>query len=55
MQTKGLMEVVVLTVVLDAGLIGPATCSALVLMALVSTAATMPLTRFVARNELSDR
>ena len=55
MQTKGLMEVVVLTVVLDAGLIGPATFSALVLMALVSTAATMPLTRFVTRNEFSER
>jgi len=55
MQTKGLMEVVVLTVVLDAGLIGPATFSALVLMALVSTAATMPLTRLVARHEFSER
>jgi Kef-type K+ transport system membrane component KefB len=55
MQTKGLMEVVVLTVVLDAGLIGPATFSALVLMALVSTAATMPLARLVARNEFSKR
>jgi Kef-type K+ transport system membrane component KefB len=55
MQTKGLMEVVVLTVVLDGGLIGPATFSALVLMALVSTTATMPLTRFVARTEFSDQ
>jgi hypothetical protein len=45
MQTKGLMEVVVLTVLLEAGLIAPVTFSALVLMALVSTAATMPLAR----------
>ncbi len=49
MQTKGLMEVVVLTVLLDAGIIGPAAFSALVLMALVSTAATMPLTRLFLR------
>jgi Kef-type K+ transport system membrane component KefB len=53
MQTKGLMEVLVLTVMLDAGLIAPVTFSALVLMALVSTAATMPLTRLVARTEFS--
>jgi Kef-type K+ transport system membrane component KefB len=49
MQTKGLMEVVVLTILLDAGIIGPAAFSALVLMALVSTAATMPLTRLFLR------
>jgi Kef-type K+ transport system membrane component KefB len=49
LQTKGLMEVVVLTILLDAGVIGPVAFSALVLMALVSTAATMPLTRLFLR------
>jgi Kef-type K+ transport system membrane component KefB len=49
MQTKGLMEVVVLTILLDAGVIAPTAFSALVLMALVSTAATMPLTRLFLR------
>jgi Kef-type K+ transport system membrane component KefB len=49
MQTKGLIEVVVLTILLDAGVIGPPAFSALVLMALVSTAATMPLTRLFLR------
>lgn len=52
MQTKGLMEVVVLTVLLEAGLVAPVTFSALVLMALASTAATMPLARlFVGDDE----
>lgn len=53
LQTKGLMEVVVLTILLDAGLIGPPVFSALVLMALVTTAATMPLTGLFARGELA--
>jgi Kef-type K+ transport system membrane component KefB len=45
MQTKGLMELVVLTVLLDAGLINATVFSALVLMAVVSTGVAMPLTR----------
>ena len=45
MQTKGLMEVVVLTVLLDAGLIGPGIFSAMVAMAILCTLATVPLTR----------
>ncbi|HEY0525938.1 MAG TPA: cation:proton antiporter [Stellaceae bacterium] len=43
MQSKGLMEVVVLTVLLDAGVLTPTGFTALVLMALVTTAATKPL------------
>jgi Kef-type K+ transport system membrane component KefB len=54
LQTKGLMEVVVLTVLLDAGLIAPPAFSALVLMALVSTAITMPLTRLLAPDAARD-
>ena len=44
-QTKGLMEVVVLAVLLDAGLIGPAAFSAMVAMAVVCTVAAAPLMR----------
>ena len=47
MQTKGLMEVIVLTILLDTGIIGGNAFSALVLMAVVSTAIVMPLTRAV--------
>jgi Kef-type K+ transport system membrane component KefB len=47
MQTKGLMEVVVLTVLLDARLITATVFSALVLMALVSTALAMPAARLI--------
>jgi Kef-type K+ transport system membrane component KefB len=43
LQTKGLMELVIVTVFLDVGIVGPATYSALVLVALASTALTMPL------------
>lgn len=45
LQTKGLMELVIVTVFRDAGIVGPATYSALVLVALASTALTMPLTK----------
>lgn len=45
MQTKGLMEVVVLAVLLDAGLIAPSIFSALVAMAVLCTLATAPLVR----------
>jgi len=45
MQTKGLMEVIVLTILLDSGIIGRNAFSALVLMAVVSTAIVMPLAR----------
>jgi Kef-type K+ transport system membrane component KefB len=44
MQTKGLMEVVVLTIFRSAGLISEQIFSALILMSLVCTALTMPVT-----------
>ena len=44
MQTKGLMEVVILTIFRDGGLISVQVFSALFLMSLVCTALTMPLT-----------
>jgi Kef-type K+ transport system membrane component KefB len=44
-QTKGLMEVIVLTILLDSGIISATVFSALILMAVVSTALAMPLTR----------
>jgi Kef-type K+ transport system membrane component KefB len=47
MQTKGLMEVVVLAVLLDAGLIAAPAFSALVAMAILCTVLTTPLTRLV--------
>ncbi|WP_029011059.1 cation:proton antiporter [Azospirillum halopraeferens] len=49
MSCKGLMEVVVLTILLDAGVLAPAGFSALVLMALATTALTRPLTLLAGR------
>ena len=45
MQSKGLMEVVVLAVLLDAWLIGQTVYSALVAMAVACTVAAAPLAR----------
>jgi Kef-type K+ transport system membrane component KefB len=44
-QTKGLMEVVVLTILLEQGIISITAFSALTLMAVISTALVMPLLR----------
>jgi Kef-type K+ transport system membrane component KefB len=44
-QTKGLMELIVLTILLDRGIITTNVFSALVLMAVLSTMLAMPLTR----------
>jgi Kef-type K+ transport system membrane component KefB len=50
LQTKGLMEVIVLTVLLDSGVISSNVFAALIVMAVVSTALAMPLGRlFLAR------
>ncbi len=49
MQSKGLMEVVVLAVLLDAGLIGQTVYSAMVAMAVVCTVAAAPLARIALR------
>ena len=55
MQAKGLMEVVVLAVLLEAGLIGPPVFSALVAMAILCTVLAAPLTRLaLARGGLRD-
>lgn len=45
LQTKGLTEIVVLTILLDNGIISNAAFSAMTLMALISTALVMPVTR----------
>jgi Kef-type K+ transport system membrane component KefB len=49
MQCKGLMEVIVLTILLDAGVISQRTFVALVVMALVTTVVTKPLVRVAMR------
>ena len=49
MQCKGLMEIVVVTVLYQKGVFGQATFSALILVALISTAATVPLARLCER------
>jgi Kef-type K+ transport system membrane component KefB len=45
LQAKGLTELIVLSVLLDAQILSPRIFAPLVLMALVSTALAMPLTR----------
>ncbi|MBS0242192.1 MAG: cation:proton antiporter [Proteobacteria bacterium] len=47
LQTKGLMELVIVTVFRQAGIVGPTSYAALVLVALASTALTMPLTKLL--------
>jgi Kef-type K+ transport system membrane component KefB len=47
LQSKGLTELIVLTVLLDAHIISPRVFSAMILMALVSTALSMPLARLM--------
>jgi Kef-type K+ transport system membrane component KefB len=51
LQTKGLMEVIVLAVLLDAGIISANVFAALVMMAVVSTALAMPLARLMLARE----
>ena len=48
-QTKGLMELIVLTILLDRRIITTNVFSALVLMAVLSTMLAMPLTRLALR------
>ncbi|MBF0609728.1 MAG: cation:proton antiporter [Magnetococcales bacterium] len=47
LQTKGMMEVVVLSVLKEAGVISPMIFSAMLFMALITTAATTPLLRWI--------
>lgn len=49
MPCKGLMEVIVLTILLEAGVLSNACFSAMVLMAVAVTALTQPMTRLVER------
>jgi len=51
LQTKGLMELIVLTVLLDAGIISPNVFAALILMAVVSTTLAMPVARLMLAQE----
>lgn len=55
LQTKGLMEVIVLTILLDAGIISPNVFAALILMAVVSTAFAMPITRLVLAQQVKQQ
>jgi len=50
MNTRGLMELVVLTIGLDAGLISPTLFTMMVIMALVTTAMTTPLLTLIAED-----
>jgi Kef-type K+ transport system membrane component KefB len=49
MQCKGLMEIVIVTVLYQKGVIGQVTFSALVMVALITTAMTVPLARLCVR------
>ncbi len=49
MQCKGLMEIVIVTILYQKGVFGPVTFSALILVALISTAMTVPLARLCER------
>lgn len=51
MQTKGMMELAVLSILSDAGLVTGQIFSALILMALITTALAMPLTRLFLPSE----
>jgi Kef-type K+ transport system membrane component KefB len=56
MNTRGLMELIVLNIGLDLGVIGPTLFAMLVLMAIVTTFATSPLLRwFVGEAVFSER
>jgi Kef-type K+ transport system membrane component KefB len=50
MNTRGLMELVVLNIGLDLGVIGPQLFTMMVVMALVTTFATSPLVRLILRH-----
>jgi Kef-type K+ transport system membrane component KefB len=49
MNTRGLMELIVLNIGLELGVISPAVFSMMVIMALVTTCSAAPLLRTVAR------
>jgi Kef-type K+ transport system membrane component KefB len=51
MNTRGLMELIVLNIGLDLGVISPTLFAMMVIMALVTTFATTPLLRFILRDD----
>ena len=51
MNTRGLMELIVLNIGLDLGVISPTLFAMMVLMALVTTIATTPVLRLIIRPE----
>lgn len=51
LQTKGLMELIVLTILLDAGIISVHVFAALILMAVIATALAMPLTKLMSAHQ----
>lgn len=51
MQCKGLMELVAINILLEAGIIGPQVFSALAMMALVSTFVTAPAMQLISRRK----
>jgi Kef-type K+ transport system membrane component KefB len=55
LQAKGLTELIVLTVLLDAGIISPKLFAAMIVMALFSTALAMPLARLALARGLEQR
>ena len=55
MNTRGLMELIVLNVGLDLGVLSPDLFALLVLMAVITTVATTPLLRPLARRLVSER
>ena len=54
MNTRGLMELVILNIGLDIGVISPALFSMMVIMALVTTFMTTPLLRLICAKELEE-
>ena len=54
MNTRGLMELIILNVGLEIGVIGPALFAMMVMMALVTTAMTSPLITLVVRRAVAD-
>ncbi len=53
MNTRGLMELVILNVGLDLGVLSPTLFAMLVLMAVVTTVATVPLLQLLAPREIA--
>jgi hypothetical protein len=53
LQSKGLMEVIVVTILLDAGIITPVLFSAVILTAIACTAIAAPLVRLLRGAQMS--